>query len=275
MSEIWSFIRTSSNRIFGKQTIHGTATSECKAETGVVERDVGDVNENSATSMSKLPEYVSKRCIHVSESKWEELQSEVISGKEARLSGIVAINPTFARPGFVPQSLFRCGNDDELEYGHLSLDVLATIKNDQYEQWMRAKLRSESAFVLMHVCQAAQILERLAVRSPRLVRISFHYYYLEEDFVAYLVKAFPQISLLNLEASIGLSTCAYEALGLLSNLAHLNLSAVDLSEAGLARILTTCKRLESLDVSDNCLITGKYNISRNVFFTFIYNFPIM
>lgn len=264
MSNIWNFIRTSSNRIFG-QRCDGTAV-ESNFEAGLLQKGVVESDVSSASPNNELPPYVSIPCRHVSDSKWNDLQSEVIGPKESIMSGIVAINPTFARPSYVPQSVFCCGFDDHFEYGPISLDTLATMKGESYEEWMRTKLRRESAFVLLHVCQAAQILERLAARSPRLVRISFHYYYLDEHFVAYLIAAFPKLTTLNLEASIGLSTRAYEALSLLPNLAHLNLSAVDLSEAGLARILEGCKHLESLDVSDNCLISGTHNIGVFILF---------
>lgn len=244
MNDIWNFIRTSSNRIYDIRANRGTSVVEPNAEA--------DGNNSS----NELLAYVSTPCIHVSESKWDELQSEVIRPKESILSGIVALNPTFALPGYVPWSVFCCGYDDQSEYGPINLDMLATMKSVPYEQWMKAKLRPDSAFILQHACQASQILEKLEVRSSRLVRISFHYYFLDDSFVAYLIYACPNLTTLNLDNSIGLSVRAYKGLGLLANLAHLSLSAVDISEAALARILEGCKRLESLDVSGNCLLTG-------------------
>lgn len=244
MDDLLRFIRTSSTRIFGSR-VRSRPPSEPE-----------DALAASSPSDARTLSYLLTPCRHVPENKWEEVWTEAVEPRFGRLTGIVFLNPNFARTCYVPQSAFRCDYDDQVEFGLVGNELLAAMKTGRYEQLMGSIIRPDAAFVQLHVCQAALLLDRLAARCPGLVRLSAHYFYLDDGFIVYAVRHLPHLVALNLENCVGLSRAAYGNLGLLPKLAHLNLAGCDISESGLAKILERCEKLESLDLSNNCLITG-------------------
>lgn len=244
MDDFLRFIRHSSERIFGNQRQRGPPPNDDEDPEQDVQYEDG------------LPSYVVTPCKHVSDAKWQEVWNQMVEPKYSTMTGIVFLNPCFARTYYVPVTPFRCGYDGLVEFDVFDNDLLALMKKGRYEQWMRSMIRSDSCFVPLHVCSPAVLIQQLCTKSPYLTRISFHYYYLDDNLVAYVVRRLPNLVSINLENSIGLSVHAYANLGLLYRLAHLNLSGCDISENGLVKIIDKCSHLETLDVSSNCRITG-------------------
>lgn len=240
MDDFLRFIRTSSSRLFGLRN-----------QPVVAQQPINN-------AQAGLPTYEVTPCRHVSEASWDSAWDDFVEPKHSNLTGIVFLNPCFARTCYVPVSAFRCGYEDLVEYDTVDNEILVLMKSGRYEHWMRSTIRPDSCFVSMHVCSAALLLQKLCSRCPSLTRLSVHYFYLDDNFVAYAVHKLPNLVSINLENSIGLSLQGYANLGHLEQLAHLNLSGCDLSEQGLAKILDNCRHLESLNVSNNCRITGTY-----------------
>lgn len=201
------------------------------------------------------PTYVITQCKHVPDTKWVEIE-EQIEAKKSNLTGIVFLNPNFARTYYVPTNSFRCNYEDYTEYSNISSELLTLMKNGRYDNWMQAMIRIDSFFVSIHVCSAVLLLDKISSRCPNQTRISFHYYYLDDNLISYLVRCMPNVVSINLQNSIGLSPKAYGCFGMLPRLAHLNLSGTDLSENNLYKLLDGCHHLESLNISNNCAITG-------------------
>lgn len=201
------------------------------------------------------PDHVLPFGRHVSDSKWNEIWAEVLQPKHSQF---VFLNPNFARTYYVPTSPFRYEYDDLVEYNYVNNEMLASMKNGRYESIMQRQIRSESSFVSIHVCSPVQLLNKLCLKCSHLMRISLHFYYLDEDFVAFLVGHLPKVVCINLENCIGLSTKACANLGYLNSLAHLNLSGCDVTEESMSKVLDNYCQLESLNISNNCALAGKF-----------------
>src|SRR5699024_4847258 len=145
MEDFLRFFRKSSTRIFGNN--RATQANE--------QDERGNADPNGA------PTYMVTPCRHVSESKWADLWSDVVEPKHSTLTGLVFINPCFARTYYVPTSDFQCGYDHWEEYGSVDNEMLVQMKGGRYEQWMHSMIRADSCFVPLHVCCAALLLERI------------------------------------------------------------------------------------------------------------------
>lgn len=205
---------------------------------------------------SSLTKTTQKNCIHITKDKWEELWTNCIKEKADKCDGLVFINPNFARNYFVPTNSFRCEFENYNEYSQMNLELLGHMRNNQYDKWMKAVIKSSSCHISMHCCNVIEILQNYCLRCPNLTRISLHYYYLDDLAIEYLCKNFPKIISINLENSIGLTSDSCIRLKNLSNLLHLNLSGCDLQENSLKDIFDNCSQLESINISNNNLITG-------------------
>ena len=217
------------------------------------------MSDETNDETNETRDYELVNCRHVPHSKWDEVWNEKIEPKLPLLTGIVFLNPNFARCYYVPTSAFRCDYEDLVEYASpLNNDVYVSMKNGRYDSVMQCLVRNDSSYVSMHVCSAALLLDKFCSRCSYLVRLSFHYYYLDENFIVYIAHNFKNVISINLENSIGISAkfCTY--LSYLYSLGHLNLSGCDIDEECMNNLLTNCDQLESLNVSNNCAITGPF-----------------
>lgn len=264
MDDFLHFIRRSSSLIF---------TDKSKTKTN----DIIDVNKSSSsTNRSRLAKvdnpilkYLNNPCIHVAEGKWDDLWRNTIEPRANTIKGLVFVNPHFARPYYVPVCNFVCDCDDITEYNTgINNEILSLMKKGQYEQWMQTTIRSDAAFIYMHVCNTIELLDRFCIRCPQLTRLSLHYYCVDPDFATYIAKYMPNLQSLNIENSIGLGSKAFNTLGTLQ-LTHLNVSGCDIYENSLSMILTCFPNLESLNISNNCSITGNL-----IFRFFLYFNPL-
>nr|XP_027199003.1 uncharacterized protein LOC113793211 [Dermatophagoides pteronyssinus] len=196
------------------------------------------------------------QCNHVSFEKWEEIWSTNIKERASTLEGVVFINPNFARLYFVPSIAFHCEFDEYNEYPAANLQILTHKGSDYHDKWMRTMIQPTSCYISMHCCYVTEIIDRYCIRCPHLSRISFHYYHLDDEVFDFITQHLPRLVSINFENSIGLNVKSIARLGSMSRLIHLNLSGCDINEETLKSILDNCTILESLNISNNCLITG-------------------
>ncbi|KAH7642136.1 uncharacterized protein LOC124492643 [Dermatophagoides farinae] len=212
--------------------------------------------DSDRNGFNKWPFINSNQCTHVSFEKWEEIWRTNIKGRAPKLEGIVFVNPNFARLYFVPSIAFHCEFYEYNEYPEYNQQLLSHKGTDYHDKWMKTMIQPTSCFVSIHCCNVAEIIDRYCIRCPHLSRISFHYYHLDEEVFNFISQHLPRLVSINLENSIGLNGKFIAKLGTMSRLLHLNLSGCDINERTLHCILDNCTILESLNISNNCLITG-------------------
>lgn len=230
-------------------------------DNSITKNDINNPFESHSLSSKSVhssspKKILEKNCVHITKDKWEELWTNCIKEKADNCKGLVFVNPNFARNYFVPSIPFKCEFDNFNEYSQMNLELLEHIRNNQYDKWMKAVIQSSSCHISIHCCNVIEILKNYCLRCPNLTRISFHYYQLDDQAIEYLSENFPKIISINLENSIGLTLNSCITLKNLSNLLHLNLSGCDLKENSLNAIFANCSQLESINISNNNLITG-------------------
>lgn len=257
MADFFRFIRQSSKLIFGSRQKKSKKIVEPKTNINVSNSE-RNMNQQPTRVDNLLLRYLNNPCIHVSDSKWEDIWRNTIEPKSNYLLSIVFVNPNFSRTYYVPLCFFVCDCEDYAEYNSgINNEILSLMKKNQYDQWMSSTIRSDSCYVSLHVCQVIELLDRLCVRIPHLARLNLHYYFLDNEFVDYIVRYLPNLVSINIENSIGLNEESYQKLGALANLTYLNVAGCDLYERALLNILESIPTLESLNISNNCAITGK------------------
>lgn len=200
--------------------------------------------------------YVQHICRHVTEKQWQDTWNANFKGREGYLTGVVFVNTNFSPAIYIPFQPFRWEFDYFNEFALINQELLSMFKTEKYLEFMPKIIQQGSTFVGMHHCQPVELLDNLVSRCPHVSRISMHWYYLSDSVCDYIVRYIPNVVSINFENSIGLSPGGFALLGYLKNLTHLNVSNCDIYEEHLVKILEHCVKLETLNLSGNCGISG-------------------
>ncbi|XP_054169271.1 F-box/LRR-repeat protein 7-like [Oppia nitens] len=192
-----------------------------------------------------------QECRHVSQKNWQIISTAVSNGSD--IESVLLIDGFNTKPLYIPSHNFR------LDYPYNEINLLPPFFYDEKEflQWFVKQIQPKTFYLRIHVCNAVELLTKVVLKFRSLSQISCHWFILTKEFIEILVKNCRNIEVVNFENSIGINYSSCLLLSQMTKLKHLNLSGCDIYENSIEMILKNCKQLISLNISNNCELTGR------------------
>ena len=190
-------------------------------------------------------------CRHVAKEVW----TRIINSLDMIdiIESVVLIDYLNVKPFYIPSCDFKYFFDYN-EFWH-SPPIFS--EEEELTKWMVRNTAKRTYIMRIHVCDPTEILRKVVVQFKNLLTINCHFFILNKNFIEFMVNHFPNLKVVNFENSIGIKADECLQLTKLHFLEHLNLKGSDVYESDLEVLLTNCRQLKSLNISNNCAITGQ------------------